>query len=81
MPDPEKTRSALRYPARDYAHRFADVVHFLKTAGWVERIKGSHHIFTRAGVPVLLNLQPEKSGRAKAYQIRQVRQTLAKFNL
>jgi len=57
------------------------VGHFLKTAGWAERIKGSHHIFTRAGVPVLLNLQPGNNGKAKAYQIRQVWQTLAKFNL
>jgi hypothetical protein len=31
-----------------------------------ERMKGSHHIFTRSGIEEILNLQP-KSGKAKAY--------------
>jgi len=81
MPDPEKTKIALLDPAKDYGHRFADVVRFLEASGWEERIKGSHHIFTRYGVPVLLNLQPERNGKAKAYQIRQVRQTLTRYKL
>jgi hypothetical protein len=79
VPDPEKTRAALCDPARDYSHRFTDVVRFLEGTGWKRRIKGSHHIFTRPGIPILLNLQPEKGGKAKAYQIRQVRQTLERF--
>ena len=79
MPDPEKTKAALHDSARDYSHRFLDVVRFLEASGWKQRIKGSHHIFTRPGIPVLLNLQPEKSGKAKAYQIRQVRQVLERF--
>ncbi len=79
MPDPEKTKTALHDPAKDYGHRFADVIRCLEVSGWKQRIKGSHHIFTRRGVPVLLNLQPEKNGKAKAYQIRQVRQTLERF--
>ena len=81
MPDPEKTKAALLESAKDYSHRFADVVQFLEATGWRQRIKGSHHIFTRPGVPVLLNLQTEKSGKAKAYQIRQVRQVLLQFKL
>jgi hypothetical protein len=39
-------------------------------------MKGGHHIVTRPGVPILLNLQPEKSGKAKAYQIAQIRKQL-----
>ena len=68
-------------PTKDHIHRFADVVHFLGATGWNQRIKGDHHIFTKPGIPILLNLQPEKSGKAKAYQIRQVRQTLTRHNL
>jgi len=49
MPDPEKTRAALLDPAKDYGHRLADVVRFLEATGWRQRIKGSHHIFTRPG--------------------------------
>ena len=81
MSPPGKFRDTLSDPAKDYTHRFADVVRFLEANGWRQRIKGSHHIFTRSGVPLLLNLQPDKNGKAKAYQIRQVRQTLNQFNL
>jgi predicted RNA binding protein YcfA (HicA-like mRNA interferase family) len=33
---------------------------------------GSHHIFTRADVPDIINLQPGKDGKAKPYQVKQV---------
>jgi hypothetical protein len=81
MPNASKIRAALLNPAKDYNHRFGDVVFFLESTGWRKRITGSHHIFTRAGVPVLVNLQPEKNGRAKFYQIRQVRATLISHHL
>ena len=81
MPDPAKTKAALQDPAKDYGHRLTHVITFLVATGWRHRIKGSHHIFTRPGIPVLLNLQPEKDGKAKGYQIRQVRQVLGRFNL
>lgn len=48
--------------------------------GFSERIKASHHIFTREGVEEILNLQ-EKRGKAKAYQVRQVRQVILKYKL
>jgi hypothetical protein len=40
--------------------------------GFVERVRGDHHIDTRDGVPEILNLQPRGS-QAKAYQVKQVR--------
>ncbi len=79
MPDHEKIQAALLDSAKDYSHRFGDVVAFLEGSGWKRRIKGSHHIFTRPGVPFLLNLQPEKNGKAKGYQIRQVRQVIGRL--
>ena len=81
MADPVKTKAALLDPAKDYSHRFVDVVRWLTTSGWKQRTKGSHHIFARTGVSLLINLQPEKNGKAKAYQIRQVRQILERFKL
>ena len=81
MPDPEKTKTALFDERKDYGHRFADVLRFLEASGWKCRLKGSHHIFARPGVPILLNLQPEKDGKAKAYQIRQVRKVLFQYRL
>ncbi|MFN0006673.1 MAG: type II toxin-antitoxin system HicA family toxin [Planctomycetota bacterium] len=40
--------------------------------GFVERIRGSHHVFQRPGVPGKLNIQ-RKGHEAKPYQVRQVR--------
>jgi hypothetical protein len=48
--------------------------------GFDERISGSHHIFTKKGVEEILNLQP-KQGKAKVYQVKQVREMLLKYQL
>ena len=48
--------------------------------GFDERIKGDHHIFTRSGVEEILNLQP-RGGKAKPYQVKQVRNVILKYNL
>ncbi len=80
-PDPEKAKAALPDSAKGHGHRFNNVVRYLEATGWKARIKGSHHIFTRPGVPVLLNLQPENNGKATGYQIRQVCQVLEKYKL
>ncbi|NJM77447.1 MAG: type II toxin-antitoxin system HicA family toxin [Acaryochloridaceae cyanobacterium RU_4_10] len=51
---------------------FDALCQLLRTLGFEERIRGSHHIFTKEGVQEILNLQP-KQGKAKAYQVKQVR--------
>ena len=48
--------------------------------GFVERIRGSHHIFAKTGVEEILNLQP-KGRDAKAYQVKQVRAVIVKYRL
>lgn len=45
---------------------FSDLCFLLRHLGFNERVKGSHHIFTRSDVREILNLQP-KGGKAKAY--------------
>jgi predicted RNA binding protein YcfA (HicA-like mRNA interferase family) len=40
--------------------------------GFEERIKGSHHIYSKEGINEIINLQP-KGSDSKAYQIKQVR--------
>jgi predicted RNA binding protein YcfA (HicA-like mRNA interferase family) len=59
---------------------FKDLCGVLARLGFSQRIKGSHHIFTREDVVEILNLQP-KQGLAKAYQVRQVRSVLLKYKL
>ena len=51
---------------------FNELRSLLRRLGFVERIRGSHHIFTKDGVEEILNLQP-KGRNAKAYQVKQVR--------
>jgi len=46
---------------------FADLCQLLNRLGFDERIRGNHHIFTKAGIEEILNLQP-RGAKAKPYQ-------------
>ena len=59
---------------------FSDLVQILLKFGFSERIKGSHHIFFKQGVDEIINLQP-LNNKAKAYQVKQVREILIKYKL
>ncbi len=59
---------------------FDELCGVLRHLGFDERIRGSHHIFSRSGVAEILNLQP-KGGKAKAYQVRQVREVVVNYGL
>ena len=48
--------------------------------GFEERIRGSHHIYARAGIDDTVNLQPRGS-EAIPYQLRQLRTVLLKHNM
>lgn len=59
---------------------FEDLRRLLLALDFQERIRGSHHIFSRDDVVEILNLQP--NGRqAKAYQVKQVRSVIVKYRL
>jgi len=60
--------------------RFEDLRALLFHLGFVERIRGDHHIFTREGIPEILNLQPRGS-QAKPYQVKQVREIIVSHRL
>jgi predicted RNA binding protein YcfA (HicA-like mRNA interferase family) len=59
---------------------FSGMVQLLKVLGFGERIKGSHHIFSRNGVAEILNLQPVGS-KCKPYQVKQVRNVIINYRL
>jgi len=59
---------------------FLGLCSLLRSLGFDERTKGSHHIFTKEGIPEILNLQP-KGSSAKAYQVRQVRDVMLRYRL
>lgn len=60
---------------------FNSLCRLLRSLGFEERIKGSHHIFTKEGVVEILNLQPRVDGKSKPYQVKQVRQVILKHRL
>jgi len=47
--------------------RFQDLRRLLSDLGFSVRIKGDHHIFYKEGIEEIINLQPLKNGKAKAY--------------
>lgn len=59
---------------------FSDLCLLLEKLGFLKRIRGDHHIFFRDGVLEILNLQP-KSGKAKPYQVKQVRNLILENKL
>ncbi len=76
----EKTIEKLLRGESDANFRFEEVCHLLQAKGFRMRTQGSHHIFTRPGVRERLNLQRD-GAKAKPYQVRQVRKTLASYKL
>lgn len=59
---------------------FESLCQLLVKLGFEERIQGSHHIFSKEGVEEILNLQP-KQGKAKPYQVKQVRNIIVRYQL
>ena len=66
--------------ASDANIRFTDLCALLESLGFEYRVRGSHHIYWRTGVIEILNLQ-EKAGKAKPYQVKQVRTILVRYKL
>jgi hypothetical protein len=52
----------------------------LHELGFDERIRGSHHTFSREGIADILNLQP-RGAKAKPYQVQQVRKVILRYRL
>ena len=59
---------------------FTAICQLLIRLGFDERIKGSHHIFTKNNVDEIINLQP-RGDKAKPYQVKQIRNILVKYRL
>lgn len=76
----DKTLEAVLRGTSDANIVFSDLCSMLRRLGFRERIRGSHHIFTREDIDEILNLQP-KQGKAKPYQVKQVRGVILKYRL
>lgn len=59
---------------------FADLRSLLLALDFEERIKASHHVFTKAEVVEIVTLQRD-GAKAKPYQVKQVRQLILRYKL
>lgn len=61
---------------------FAELCRYIELLGFEQRPsrKSSHHIYTRAGVQEIVNLQPD-GNLARAYQVKQVRALIEQYEL
>jgi len=74
----------LLQAARNRPHnlRFEDLCRLAEACGfeWVHGT-GSHRVYARDGVVEILNFQPRKDGKAKAYQVRQLLVAIERYGL
>ena len=61
--------------------KFNDLKKIILDLGFSEIIKGSHHIYFKTGIIEIINLQSLKDGKTKAYQVKQVRNIILKYEL
>ena len=61
--------------------KFSDLRKLILYLGFKERIKGSHHLFFKKNIVEIINLQSLKDGKAKVYQVKQVRNIIIKYEL
>jgi hypothetical protein len=77
----KKTIHKILSGLSDQNIRFTSMRNLLLFFGFDERIKGDHHIFTKENIDDILNIQPLRNGKAKAYQVKQVRNMILKYRL
>jgi len=80
MPQRDKLLDCILSGTADANISFAGLCQLLRRLGFDERIRGSHHIFTKDGIEEILNLQP-KGANAKPYQVKQMRNVILKYKL
>lgn len=76
----EKLYEHILMRRSDAAVSFDALCSLLERLGFERRIRGDHHIFSKAGIEEILNLQP-KGDKAKPYQVKQVRQMILQYQL
>jgi hypothetical protein len=76
----EKTLEQVLSGRSDANIRFEDIRSLVLALGFSERIRGSHHLFSKVGIDDQINLQRE-GAKAKPYQVKQVRGVILRYNL
>ncbi len=77
----EKVRDRVLSGSSDKNIKFDDLCGLLERMGFDESICGDHHKFRRGDVEYQPDLQPQRDGKAKRYQVVQVRSMLVNYEL
>lgn len=80
MSQREKLLAAVLSGTQDKNISFQDLCNLLKWLGFDCRVRGDHFIFTMDVVDEIINIQP-KGGKAKPYQVKQVREIILQYRL
>mgnify|MGYP002632178344 CR=1 FL=1 len=77
-----KTKEKVLSGTADANIRFDDLCSLLEHLGFKNnRNKGSHRMYAHGNVPDLVNLQSDKSGKAKPYQVKEARTLITRHKL
>lgn len=79
MTKAQKTYLEIMSRKKDKNISFSDLKNLLDTLGFYCSVRGDHYVYRRADSPII-NIQPE-GNKAKAYQIRQIRNILIELEL
>ena len=81
MSKAEKLAARILRGRSDKNFAFDDLCYVLERAGFQSRSgRGSHRIYYKDGVVEIVNIQP-RNGKAKPYQVKQVREFLLKYKI
>lgn len=62
--------------------RFTEFTTLIEAFGFtLDRVSGSHHIYSHPDVPQAISAQPDDNGQAKPYQMRQFTKLIEKYAL
>ena len=75
-----KTLHRLLEGQSDKSIRFDDLCQLLESLGFQGKVRGSHHLFRKAGIEEMINLQRD-GVHAKPYQVKQARAVILRNQL
>ena len=79
MSQRQKLLAQLLGGQSDRSIDFSAICTLLVYLGFEQRVRGSHHLFAYSGIEEIINIQPSTGNRLKAYQARQIRELLLKY--
>ncbi len=78
----KKSRLLRKILAGSKNVRFDEFTALIEAFGFtLERISGSHYIYSHPDVPQTISVQSDKNGQAKPYQVRQFTKLIEKYSL